>query len=88
MYFRTETYMYVVEMLILPKCSVCTCILVTSQFAYLELRITRNSFSVPLDFDISRLHCIKIIIFFNKFSGETTWPVLTKFYVDPTVKQD
>ena len=58
MYFRTETYIYIVEMLILPKCSVCTCILVMPQIAYLEFRITRSGFSIPLDFDISRLHCI------------------------------
>ena len=68
MYFRTETYMYIVEMLILPKCSVFTCILVTSQFAYLELQITQSSFSIPLDFDIWRLHCIKVPVTADDFN--------------------
>ena len=54
MYFCTEMYMYIVEMLILSKCSVCSCILVRSQFANLELRIIGSSFSIALDFDISR----------------------------------
>ena len=34
------------------------CILVTSLFGYVELRITRSIFSIPLDFEITRLTCI------------------------------
>ena len=33
------------------------CILVTSHFGYVELRITRSIFSIPLDFEITRLTC-------------------------------
>ena len=29
-----------------------------SQFAYLELRKTRSSFSIPLDFEIAKVACI------------------------------
>ena len=35
---------------------------VTSHFAYVELRITRSIFAIPLDFEIARLTCI----FFKK----------------------
>ena len=35
-----------------------TRILVTSQFVYLELRITQNVFYILLEFEISRLTCI------------------------------
>ena len=35
------------------------CILVTSHFGYVELRITRSIFSIPLDFEITRLTCTK-----------------------------
>ena len=31
---------------------------VTSHFAYVELRITRSNFAIPLDFEIARLTCI------------------------------
>ena len=31
-----------------------------SQFAYLELRKTRSSFSIPLDFEIAKVACISI----------------------------
>ena len=31
---------------------------VTSHFAYVELRITRSIFAIPLDFEIARLTCI------------------------------
>ena len=31
---------------------------VTSHFAYVELRITRSIFAIPLDFEITRLTCI------------------------------
>ena len=33
------------------------CILVTSHFGYVELRITRSNLSIPLDFEITRLTC-------------------------------
>ena len=33
---------------------------VTSHFAYVELRITRSIFAIPLDFEIARLTCISI----------------------------
>ena len=33
------------------------CILVTSHFGYVELRITRSIYSIPFDFEITRLTC-------------------------------
>ena len=36
------------------------CILVTSHFGYVELWITRSIFSIPLDFEITRLTCISL----------------------------
>ena len=32
-----------------------------SQFAYLELRKTRSSFSIPLDFEIAKVACISYL---------------------------
>ena len=31
------------------------------------------------------VYMFKIIILLSNFSSETTWPIFTKFYVDPTV---
>ena len=42
-----------------------------SQFAYLEFRETRSGFSIPLDFEIAKVACIKerecIVNFLSKF---------------------
>ena len=29
---------------------------------------------------------LKIIIMLNSFSSETTWPIFTKYHIDPTVE--
>ena len=42
---------------------------VTSHFAYVELRITRSIFTIPLDFEIGRLTCIYLVCKNSEGSG-------------------
>ena len=43
------------------------CIWVTSHFAYVELWITRSIFSIPLDFEIMSLSCMRLCHTFYPF---------------------
>ena len=49
-----------------------------SQFAYLELRKTQSSFSIPLDFEIAKVACTtKKMSLLNKGKEETSRLILT-----------
>ena len=54
---RNSLTTHVLQEYVLKKLNMYIILGVTSQFAYVELRITRSIFAIPLDFEIARLTC-------------------------------
>ena len=55
---RNSLTTLVLQKYVLEKLNMYNHIGVTSHFAYVELRITRSIFAIPLDFEIARLTCM------------------------------
>ena len=55
---RSSLTTHVLQKYVLEKLNMYIIMLVTSHFAYVELRLTRSIFAIPLDFEIARLTCI------------------------------
>ena len=57
---RNSLATHVLQKYVLEKLTMYIILGVTSYFAYVELRITRSIFAIPLDFEIAWLTCTSV----------------------------